>query len=1770
MVILNMLNQFYNYLATHIINFWEKEGVRSGDKYFLRLDTQEEVSQMLEAFANVRPDIVSVYIYDDEGVTFSSYAVSIGDVQVVLAGSTEEVTVDYIGRLRNFVSDRQKGWEDKALFSVTAESLDTLSGGGANLQNRGMPLHTDSLITQLRQDIKKSNLKASEQVILLDVLRDLQDLDRIMGIPLNDFSEVLSILEKGKIDSIDYRGLELFEDPELENFPEKEIERRLQRNREAFRDIQDAHQRGEPEEILENMFTDNGVKRFKKEDWYEETFPNVYKEMEKFKKTQKSKKVTVESVELLSDDASLWLRYPGETAAKRRQNMILIFNPRQLDDLVIRIKFDFEGAVTSLNKEYLNVRKKDTEKVDAKVSSKFLTLSINSSRQTEFMRVDYKHDKKASLGASFHICVVPWREEYLESIQSKYEVDVPKESLRLKIDDAQFKIGLDQGILKAPEKVIVDQSVMNLSLDLQDNSYDIAFTAAAFPEGEAANLFIEHDGVTLPLIIPDDESKSVPLSGEQVQERIRENQEDIKWVDENLFVQGTYEFYGAESYRTFFEYEAQWVAQRIAFARLVSGGLEKEEIKLSPNLQKAYENFLSYFDAQSIPSLTYSSTEFREVALPYIRAYLTDIEELDANQPARQPGVDLSRLGIIETTNGFYFTAFHPLLVAYRLKRHNMLSDTSIERVITQRLGAESLIPFVSRERLYRPEIVREVPDWLHFRPIEELTVADSQKFVSNVIFDKMRQFKNHFGYLFLSDSKAPFLINVINLPDDREVLKGILEFLLEEIKKAGLEHLKDIEVTLYTDQRVASAFDEFSKLETVKDVERKYNVRLKVGTYEAEDVLRAIREHLFYFKKYDINRSWSIDYAHVTFYKMYAKERVVTQQMTDMPHDIALEGLYTSVPSTKDEDIYRMGFGLKGYDISDNLLLQTAAATNELMANTKNGGNDSYIKGNTTYLHIETVAEQMLNEIFDRSHWVTFIEPSVDLEFFQDFDELIIIHYSDQYTSSQKYDAITVTNKSMQYKDVIRNFLESKGVSKEEEQITQAIQAFNAYNGEWLLRIIGSRGHEDREKLSIISGVKYMVALLEHPQILWVPISLEEILRVAGVFGLGKREGVFSAKNLGLKGATSDDILLVGLEDKGEVVHLHIYPVEVKIGKITQSVVSKAKEQVMRTKEGIIRALTSEDQGAFVTQFYQTFILQLVVASAQKMVQGELWGHLDYGLSDELIEKLFKLQIHISTELDESIGKAGVLLFESGLLARSTTIEDGVQLYHFHEEDGYNGIVTAYEDVFDWLHNQDNDFIREKFLKYIYQPTNILLNNESLNTKKEDIDYVEDRRTQYQNSMMEENDVSSQEEYQKSVEEVNVQQPEESASVTEEDIQTEIKSEDSTETVESTSRLHPKPIEEVRLKIGTAEGTTKDIYWEYGHRELANRHMLIVGKSGQGKTYFMQALLMEQALQGIPSIIIDYTDGFLPNQLEETFNDALAGKVKHRVVIQQKLPINPFTQHEADYGGILMKEQSIDVATRMKSVFKSSYNLGAQQENAIYEATMEGLKKYGDQNFSIRHLGEQLREMDDNPAAGTTLSRIRPLVDRNPFIQGETIDWKEHLESDGEILILQLTGFDRQEQVLLTEFVLWDLWNYSLREGTKDIPLTVVMDEAQNLDHRENSPSAKILTEGRKFGWSGWYATQIVKSQFDKDEVARLQNTGQKVYFLPPDDEIPGIAKNLEDERYDRSYWEMKLRSLRKGQCIVHGPHLQSDGTLSRSEPVVVNVSSLEERLKE
>lgn len=373
-----------------------------------------------------------------------------------------------------------------------------------------------------------------------------------------------------------------------------------------------------------------------------------------------------------------------------------------------------------------------------------------------------------------------------------------------------------------------------------------------------------------------------------------------------------------------------------------------------------------------------------------------------------------------------------------------------------------------------------------------------------------------------------------------------------------------------------------------------------------------------------------------------------------------------------------------------------------------------------------------------------------------------------------------------------------------------------------------------------------------------------------------------------------------------------------------------------------------------------------------------------------------------------------------------------------------------------------------------------------------------------------------------------------------------------------------PVSLEDTRVLIGSSK-LNEDVYWEFGHKSLANRHLLITGTSGQGKTYSIQTMLYELSKSNVSSVIFDYTEGFKPEQLEKEFKEKMEGKLEQNVVYFQGVPINPFHRHEIEVAGMKMPEKPADVATRFSDILTHVYKFGEQQASAIFKAAFDGITKYKE-SMDMKHFQEQLEEVKkSNPAAKTVLSKMEPFFMTIDFTNDTNFDWAKVLYPESaHVTVFQLMSISREMQVIITELMLWDAWYYTKKVGSKDKPFVVVLDEAQNLSHKSSSPSASILTEGRKFGWSAWFATQSL-AVLDNEEITRLMQSAMKLYFKPTDDEMAKISKQIDP--VNGTMYLAPLKALKKGQCIVVGERKRQDGTFGSTKPTITQVTAFDKR---
>jgi DNA phosphorothioation-dependent restriction protein DptH len=501
-----------------------------------------------------------------------------------------------------------------------------------------------------------------------------------------------------------------------------------------------------------------------------------------------------------------------------------------------------------------------------------------------------------------------------------------------------------------------------------------------------------------------------------------------------------------------------------------------------------------------------------------------------------------------------------------------------------------------------------------------------------------------------------------------------------------------------------------------------------------------------------------------------------------------------------------------------------------------------------------------------------------------------------------------------------------------------------------------------------------------------------------------------------------------------------------------------------------------------------------------------------------------------VSFELEEAIGKGALISFKKDNDWRSIKRDNGILYVELTENDAYYGIAKEINKLDMEFDNGELDI-----------PVSHLIRNRDLDSLKEIV--VKDIVEEHNESLDDEESHDFKEDKNEEVEVVEGDLPK------------------------------VKEVEEkkgtIRVLLGEAQGSTKKIYWEYGNKGLANRHMLITGKSGNGKTYFIQCALKELVDSGIPAVIIDYTDGFKSSQLEPEFKEYLGDRFKQILVASENFPLNPFKKGRKELDeNLFIDENAVDVAERFKSVIGAVYkDLGIQQLNSIYQAIMRGLSKYGGK-LNLSAFRSELEE-DNSSYAQTASSQLATLLDKNPFEESKEFEWADLEKDGGKVVIIQLTSYSKEIQRIITEMILWDLWNYKSQHGSKDKPFAVILDEAQNLNFGDNSPSTKILTEGRKFGWSAWFATQFLKGQMDKATISRLQNSAQKIYFAQTEEEATVVANGFADNSEDKKSWRNKLINLEKGSCIVYSPIEGGEGKLLPAKPIKINITSLNDRIK-
>lgn len=331
------------------------------------------------------------------------------------------------------------------------------------------------------------------------------------------------------------------------------------------------------------------------------------------------------------------------------------------------------------------------------------------------------------------------------------------------------------------------------------------------------------------------------------------------------------------------------------------------------------------------------------------------------------------------------------------------------------------------------------------------------------------------------------------------------------------------------------------------------------------------------------------------------------------------------------------------------------------------------------------------------------------------------------------------------------------------------------------------------------------------------------------------------------------------------------------------------------------------------------------------------------------------------------------------------------------------------------------------------------------------------------------------------------------------------------------------------------------------------NGHILVYGKSGQGKTYFLCRMLEEYCKIGKKVLIIDFSGSYTEAQLKKNnFSDL--DEVKRYDLMKQVLVWHyRVKEDELFYNDVL------DILCRLLKC-NSIY-----QMDMLKEALERCIKKNG--MFNLKDMIDELREMMDEACEDELnvrnqeyidkiLMKIRPYSIKNfKVVRGNTDDkWL--------VSIIDLTNYPAQQRKFLAEFFLELFWKEVYRQEFANHCDVILLDEMQFMSMKIGDTLSDMLREGRKKNIEVVLSTQFVSS-YDREALLALQQVDNTVIFHPADKDCKWAAMSIDCVDYKK--WQKKLLKLRRGEAILKGFYRLNNGNNILSTPIIIDL--VEER---
>lgn len=806
-----------------------------------------------------------------------------------------------------------------------------------------------------------------------------------------------------------------------------------------------------------------------------------------------------------------------------------------------------------------------------------------------------------------------------------------------------------------------------------------------------------------------------------------------------------------------------------------------------------------------------------------------------------------------------------------------------------------------------------------------------------------------------------------------------------------------------------------------------------------------------------------------------------IRQVTSELRTELSFNGLI-SIPSTYNKmGAYIIGYGTSGVKEQIGYLYPMTTALNTLYANEEHEGSSVFSNNTCVAKRYKFSKSDLLQSIYDNANWVTFINPEVDINFFYKQD-LYVVHYTDQYTINAKYDSITVTKHVDQYENMLRKSYEKYALSEERFQHFNEtmMNYFNCLNGSWMLDIVKKSEDQIREKMSIVAAsIAILRFMSRNKNVYWIPVSLEEILRVTGSIGL-PQDYIFTKKSLGAKGAMSDDLLMIGLDATNETdILLYLYPVEVKFSK-NSSMADKAGKQVSQTFLQLKEHLFGDAN--FTKNIYRTFFASQFLTNAEKLNANKLLSDDEYKEIEQFRFELLNLKYTLKEKLPvKEMGSAAIVSFFSHAThSLSTSLVDNVPVCEVHFSE---------RECFQFIAEPENNHM--KFL----ETDLIMIDTDTLNAIDNPIAIAptEDTECPIVLTEIEDEEVFTVNNTNSSVATDEITNNNNSTIViTESDTATATgKSSDTEQKVKVVGNQEKTP-HSIKILVGHTLSGHREIVFEPNNTKMVSHpNMGVIGTMGTGKTQFARSVIAQFSKESIHNVggkpvgmlVFDYKGDYK----DKEFLDAVDG-----TCYKFNYPFNPLKLVVNDeVEGMNLPAITAD---RIADSFAKAYGLGLKQQSNIKQIIIDTYKDAGITKEpstwknpvpTMEQVIEKYFETcDANDKAFALFDKLRDYT----IFTTDNSNCVSLFEWLNSVRVIDLTLYPDDTKKVIVSLIL-DLFYAEMRQlgcskqenGFRELRAMIMVDEAHQFLKKDFNSFRSIISEGRGFGVGMILSTQNV-----------------------------------------------------------------------------------------